>query len=369
MLKIKNYSQNSLARTGYIDLNGTIVQTPVFMPVGTRGAIKALSLEDIKEIGYKLILANTYHLYLKPGVEILESFHGLKNFMSYKDALLTDSGGFQIFSLSGLFQFMDSGVKFQSHIDGSKHEFTPEKVLNIQKTIGSDIAMVLDDCPPYGADKERLAASLKRTHQWAKKSIEYGKKELSNQKIFGIVQGGTDIDLRKNSLAFLQDLPFDGIALGGLSVGEPRELYAKVLKEIGPFLDSKRPRYLMGVGTVPDILEGVKNGIDMFDCVLPTRNARNGQVFSSKGKINLKNEQHKYSEIPIDPKCDCKVCKNYSLGYLRHLHTVGELLGYTLSTYHNLYFYFRFMQDMRLAIENSSFHEFYNEWMSIYGPV
>lgn len=366
MFQTKKYSEGSFARTGELELNGISIQTPVFMPVGTRAAIKALSLEDIEEIGYKLILANTYHLYLKPGVEVIENFHGLKKFMSYNKALLTDSGGFQVFSLSGLFKFMPSGVQFQSHIDGSKHEFTPDKVLDIQKAIGSDIAMVLDDCPPYGANKERLNASLERTHNWALQSIEYGKKNLPEQNIFGIVQGGTDIELRKNSLKYIQNLPFDGIALGGLSVGEPRDLFANVLEELAPLLDTDRPRYLMGVGTILDILEGVKNGIDMFDCVLPTRNARNGQVFTSKGKLNLKNEKYKYSENPIDLKCRCRTCTNYSLGYIRHLHNVGELLGYILSTYHNLHFYFKFMHDMSQSIENSCFDDFYNDWKAIY---
>jgi queuine tRNA-ribosyltransferase len=358
--------ENSFARTGTLTLNGVQVETPVFMPVGTRGSVKSLSSEDLLEIGYKLILGNTYHLYLKPGTEVMDHFGGLKKFMAFPHAILTDSGGFQVFSLSGLFKFEADGVRFQSHIDGSHHKFTPESVIDVQRSIGSDIMMVLDDCAPYGSSMERLKESLDRTHRWAKISIDHFSKKPGNQSIFCIVQGGTNEALRLQSLNYLQDLPFPGIALGGLSVGEPRAEYVRILESLAPHLDEKRPRYLMGVGTVIDILEGVKNGIDMFDCVLPTRNARNGQVFTSYGKVNLRNEVHRLSTQPIDPTCGCKVCKTYSLGYIRHLHKVKELTAFSLSTYHNLYFMNEFMSSLRKSIENKEFPTFYLHWKKLY---
>jgi queuine tRNA-ribosyltransferase len=358
--------KSSFARSGKLILNGIEVETPVFMPVGTRGTIKTISQEEISEIGYDLILTNTYHLYLKPGTEVLDKFGGVKNFMSYQKAMLTDSGGYQVFSLNGLFKFHKDGVKFSSHIDGSKHEFTPEKVIDLQRSIGSDIMMVLDDCAPANSSIERLEASLERTHYWAEKSIIHWEKEKRKQSLFGIAQGGTDLELRVKSLKKIQSLPFSGIAIGGLSVGETREEFLKILEHLSPYQEKSRPRYLMGVGTVLDILEGVKNGIDMFDCVLPTRNARNGQVFTSKGKLNLRNESLKFSDKPIDEECNCKVCKNYNLGYIRHLQKVKEFLGFSLSTYHNLYFMKSFMQKLRNAIEEEKFIDFYTNWKKIY---
>jgi queuine tRNA-ribosyltransferase len=354
------------ARSGELLLNGIKVQTPVFMPVGTRGTIKALSSEDIDELGFDLILANTYHLYLRPGTDVLDNFKGIKNFMSYKRSLLTDSGGFQIFSLNSLFKFHRDGVFFQSHIDGSRHEFTPTKVIDIQKSIGSDIMMVLDDCAPYGSDIERLKLGLERTHRWAKISVEYWKDNPGNQFLFGIAQGGVNFDLRVESLEYINSLPFAGIALGGLSVGETREEFVSILELLAPKLDRKRPRYLMGVGTVSDILEGVRNGIDMFDCVLPTRNARNGQVFTTSGKVNLRNEIYKNSEKPIDPECGCRVCKRYSLGYIRHLHKVKELLAFQLSTFHNLYFMKTLLEEIQISIRKGEFEKTYKKWKKIY---
>ena len=360
------YSNTHFARTGELNLNGVKVKTPVFMPVGTRGTVRAISSADIRELGYNLILGNTYHLYLRPGADVLSSFGGLKKFMSYDGAILTDSGGFQVFSLQGLFKFFEGGVHFSSHIDGSKHTFTPESVIDIQRAIGSDIMMVLDDCAPYGSDRKRLLEALERTDAWAKRSILHWEKDKANQHLFGIVQGGVDIELRKQSLGSISALPFSGIALGGLSVGEPREEFVKVMEALAPFLDTSRPRYLMGVGTVVDILEAVKNGVDMFDCVLPTRNARNGQVFTSKGKVNLRNKAHEYSDKPIDEECSCRVCKNYSIGYIRHLHKVKEILALSLSTLHNLYFMKQFMEKIGEAIEGQYFEEFYNSWKKLY---
>lgn len=361
---IKDTSSN--ARLGELTFNSVKVQTPVFMPVGTRGTIKSLSSDDIDELELDLILANTYHLYLRPGTEVLDKFGGLKNFMSYKRALLTDSGGFQVFSLGDLFKFNKDGVKFKSHIDGSYHEFTPSKVIDIQRSIGSDIMMVLDDCAPYGSDRKRLELGLERTHRWAENSIEHWQKNTNSQNLFGIAQGGTDKELRIQSLQYINNLPFSGIAIGGLSVGETREEFLEILTTLSPYFDSNRPRYLMGVGTVNDILDGVMNGIDMFDCVLPTRNARNGQVFTSFGKVNLRNEAHKNKEEPIDPSCNCKVCKRYSLGYIRHLHKVKELLAFQLSTYHNLYFMQGFMKTIQDSIKSCTFAENYKNWKKLY---
>jgi queuine tRNA-ribosyltransferase len=357
---------SSNARLGELTFNSVKVQTPVFMPVGTRGTIKSLSSDDIDELELDLILANTYHLYLRPGTDVLDKFGGLKNFMSYKRALLTDSGGFQVFSLGDLFKFNKDGVKFKSHIDGSYHDFTPSKVIDIQRSIGSDIMMVLDDCAPYGSDRKRLELGLERTHRWAENSIEHWQKNTNSQNLFGIAQGGTDKELRIQSLQYINNLPFSGIAIGGLSVGETRVEFLEILTTLSPFFDSKRPRYLMGVGTVNDILDGVMNGIDMFDCVLPTRNARNGQVFTSSGKVNLRNESHKNKEEPIDPSCNCKVCKRYSLGYIRHLHKVKELLAFQLSTYHNLYFMKGFMKTIQDSIKNGTFAENYKNWKKLY---
>ncbi len=364
--QIEATDEGSFARAGTLTLNGNSIETPVFMPVGTRASVKTLNSEDLTEIGYRLILGNTYHLYLKPGTEVMDHFGGLKKFMHFPHSILTDSGGFQVFSLSGLFKFEEDGVRFQSHIDGSHHKFTPESVIDVQRSIGSDIMMVLDDCAPYGSSLERLKLGLERTHRWARVSIDHWLLNPGLQSLFCIVQGGTNVPLRQESLKSLQSLPFPGIALGGLSVGEPREEYARILAALASEMDPVRPHYLMGVGTVPDILEGVKNGIDMFDCVLPTRNARNGQVFTSYGKVNLRNEIHRLSDQPIDPLCACKVCQNYSLGYIRHLHKLKELTAFSLSTYHNLYFMKSFMSSLRESIKNKEFSIFYQHWKKLY---
>lgn len=357
---------NSSARHGILTLGDNIIETPVFMPVGTRGTIKSLSSEDIDELKLNLILANTYHLYLRPGTDVLDKFGGLKKFMSYDRALLTDSGGYQVFSLGDLFKFQKNGVQFKSHIDGSYHEFTPEKVIDIQRSIGSDIMMVLDDCAPYGSDKKRLQLGLDRTHKWAEISITHWEKNKNSQNLFGISQGGVDPELRVESLKYINSLPFSGIAVGGLSVGETRAEFLSTLQTLSPYFDSERPRYLMGVGTVRDILDGVEHGIDMFDCVLPTRNARNGQVFTSSGKMNLRNEIFKDSDRPIDENCPCKVCKRYSLGYIRHLHKVKEILAFQLSTFHNLFFMQSFLFSIRESLKNGSFQENSKNWKKLY---
>lgn len=359
------------ARAGVLRFAGCTVPTPVFMPVGTRATVKALWQEQLEEIGYRLILSNTYHLYLRPG-RLIERMGGLKRFMSWDHAILTDSGGFQVFSLAQMVKFQEEGVLFQSHIDGSRHLFTPRTVLETQLWLGSDIMMVLDDCPPADADEKRMIDALRRTHLWAKQSIEEyercadsGALDPSVQRLFGIVQGGIHEELRLESLAVISELPFAGIALGGLSVGESREDMYRILQSIGPRMDPQRPRYLMGVGTIPDFLEAIRNGIDMFDCVLPTRNARNGQALTSKGALNLRNAVHAESSLPVDENCSCRVCRRYSRAYIRHLFQTGEMLGPELLSYHNLAFFYHFFAEAREAIGKGTFLEFFEKWNQI----
>jgi queuine tRNA-ribosyltransferase len=362
-------SNSSYARVGELNLSGISIETPVFMPVGTRASIKSLNPWDIEELGYELILANTYHLYLRPGMDVISKIGGVKRFMSYNRALLTDSGGFQIFRLSGQFKLDSEGVSFQSHIDGSRHRFEPENVVDYQMEFGSDIMMVLDDCPPYNSDSARIELSLKRTHDWAKRSIKHWVSRGKKNYLFAICQGSVSTKHRLESIKFLQDMPFSGIAQGGLSVGEPRDEMINTLEEIAPYLDSNRPRYLMGVGTIPDILDAVRCGIDMMDCVLPSRNARNAQLFTSLGKLNMRNESHKFSDEPIDPNCSCKVCKTISKSYLRHLHNTGELSAFSLSTYHNLYFMNEFMKNLRESIKKDKYEGFYLEWKNLFSTL
>lgn len=347
------------------------VETPVFMPVGTRASVKALWQEDLEEIGYSLILGNTYHLYLRPG-EVVADMGGLRKFMAWPGAILTDSGGYQAFSLGANVKYLADGVEFASHIDGSRHMFTPAGVVDIQTGLGSDIMMVLDDCAPADASPERLRQALERTHTWANSSfshyeqkVEEGALDPERTKLFGIIQGGTDPALRQESAAAIQALGFQGIAVGGLSVGESRAAMYAALKDLAPLLDPARPRYLMGVGTIPDFLEAVRYGFDMFDCVLPTRNARNGQLLTSRGPLNLRNARFARSAEPPDPDCTCRVCRRYSLSYLRHLFSVGEMLGPQMATYHNLHFYYTFMEELRAAVRENRFLDFYQAWKKI----
>lgn len=366
---------NTRARTGRLHFpNGTEVDTPLFMPVGTQGSVKALWQEDLESIGYSLILANTYHLHLRPGDELIERLGGTKKFISWNGLILTDSGGFQAFSLAERVKLRDDGIEFASHIDGSRHLFSPESTIDIQRRLGSDIMMVIDDCPPGDADEARLRDSLERTHRWAAASTAYrsklldeGDEKAKTQKLFGIIQGGTNAEFRRESAERLQELPFDGIATGGLSVGESRESFYETMAGLGPHLDPERPRYLMGVGVISDLLEAVMHGYDMFDCVLPTRNARNGQVFTRIGKLNMRNAIHTEDAGPIDESCTCRVCKRYSRAYIRHLFLSHEMLGAQLATYHNLYFLHNFMAEMRTAIRAGQFLKFYTEWKSHHG--
>lgn len=373
---VSHSDSDSCARAGTLSFHKKdrllSIETPVFMPVGTAATVKGIWHSHLEEIGYQLILGNTYHLYLRPGVELVRELNGLGNFQSWNGALLTDSGGYQVYSLADRVRFQEEGVEFASHIDGSRHLFTPESVLNLQVDYGSDIMMVLDDCPPADADETRLEQALERTHRWARSAIGHyedlvsaGRINPEQQRLFGIVQGGISLTHREASLNEIQSLNFAGIAIGGLSVGEVRELMYNTLEYLGPRLDPTRPRYLMGVGAIPDILEAVRNGVDMFDCVLPTRNARNAQLITHAGPLRIRNRQYADDPGPVDPQCECQVCKRYSRAYLRHLFQAGEMLGPMLATYHNLHFYKKFMADLRAAIISDRFAQFYSFWKKI----
>jgi queuine tRNA-ribosyltransferase len=331
-------------------------ETPVFMPVGTQGTVKAVSSEDMEEMGIKIVLANTYHLYLRPGYRIVEKLGGLHRFMSWDGPILTDSGGFQVYSLSKLRTISEEGVTFQSHLDGSRHFIGPKEAMVIQQGLGADIIMAFDECAPYPADYEYVLNSVRLTSLWAKQCIEY--KEGNNQALFGIVQGGMYPDLRERSAAELTQMNFDGYALGGLSVGEDRDSRERVIKETVEFLPADKPVYLMGVGKPEDIIESVTLGVDMFDCVLPTRNARNGTLFTRNGQLVIKNARYADDDRPIDENCDCYVCSHYSRAYLRHLFMAKELLAYRLNTIHNLYYYNRLMDDIRGAIQEERWEEY-----------
>jgi len=345
---ITHRARNCRAKAGEITtLHGNIC-TPVFMPVGTQATVKAVSPEDLYEIGASIILGNTYHLYLRPGHKIVERLGGLHRFMNWGRSILTDSGGFQVYSLSKLRTVSEKGVVFQSHIDGSKHFIGPEEAMDIQSSLGADIIMAFDHVVPHPSDYEDVLKSVELTTSWADRSLN--RKRGENQSLFGIVQGGMFKDLREMSAKQLVNLGFDGYALGGLSVGEDKETRERVIRETIPFLPEDKPVYLMGVGKPEDIVEAVFQGVDMFDCVMPTRNARNGSLFTQSGTINIKNAAYADDEKPIDEKCDCYTCTNYSRAYLRHLYMAKEILSYRLNTIHNLAYYCRLMTDLRNAI-------------------
>jgi len=343
------------ARRGTLSTAHGDIQTPIFMPVGTQGTVKSLTPTDLEEMNAQIILGNTYHLYLRPGDELVARRGGLHSFSNWKRPILTDSGGFQVFSLQGIRKLSEEGVEFRSYIDGSKHFFSPEKAIEIQMNLGSDIMMVLDECVGYGADRRYTEKSLEMTTRWAKRCRDRYPVGTGKQLMFGIVQGGFYKDLRERSVEQLCSLPFEGFAIGGLSVGESiPEMYEQV-HHTAPQLPTEKPRYLMGVGTPLDLLEAVSAGVDMLDCVLPSRNARNGTLFTSQGKINIKKAAYKEDDSPLDPKCNCYTCRNFSKAYLRHLYMAKELLSYRLNTYHNLYFYLDLMQQVRDSIENETF--------------
>lgn len=331
------------------------IQTPMFMPVGTAGTVKAMTTAELRKAGAQIILGNTYHLYLRPGHERVERLGELHKFMNWDGPILTDSGGFQVFSLADLRKIDDEGVTFQSHIDGSYHRFTPELSMEIQCKLGSDIVMAFDECPPYPATREQVQSAMRRTLKWAERGLKYPLKP--HQARFGIIQGGLYEDLREQSARELTALPFDGFAIGGLSIGESPELMQKMAYHTAPFLPVNKPRYLMGVGRPEDLVEGVRAGIDLFDCVMPTRNARNGQLFTTHGKINIKNAKYTDDSSPLDAECPCETCTQYSRAYLRHLFIAGEALSARLNTLHNLTYYIRLMGQMREAILENRFDD------------
>jgi queuine tRNA-ribosyltransferase len=350
------------ARTGFLETDRGVIHTPAFMPVGTIGTVKAMSPDELKEIGAEIILGNTYHLYLRPGHEIIASLGGLHTFMHWDRPILTDSGGFQVFSLAALRKIEEDGVHFRSHIDGSSHFLGPKEAMDIQAALGSDIAMVLDDCTPYPSTHEYAMDSLFRTIKWAEQCREL---QMEGQALFGIVQGSLYEDLRKKSVEELVDIGFDGYAVGGLSVGEPKEDMYRMINFTAPLLPQDRPRYLMGIGDLRDVLVAVEAGFDMFDCVMPTRNARNGTLFTSRGRISIKREEFKADRSPLDPDCECYTCRNFSRGYLRHMFLSREILSMRLNTIHNLYFYLNFFRNMRQSIAEDKFTEFKERWSKI----
>jgi len=341
------------ARTGILKTPHGTIHTPVFMPVGTYATVKTCSPRELEDLGAEIILGNSYHLYLRPGHNIIKKAGGLHKFMSWERPILTDSGGFQIFSLGENRQLSEEGATFKSVIDGSKHFFSPERAIEIQGAIGADIIMNFDECTPYPCDYEYAKESMELTSRWAKRCKMAHKKD--GQLLFGIVQGSVYLDLRRKSAQDMMDIGFDGYALGGLSVGEEAEIMYNVIGYVSPMLPKNKPRYLMGVGTPENLVEAVSLGIDMFDCVMPTRNARNGSLFTSEGMIKIKNAKHKRDFTPLDPNCHCYTCENFTRAYLRHLYMVNEILAHRLHTLHNLHFYLSLMRGIRKSITDSTF--------------
>jgi queuine tRNA-ribosyltransferase len=340
------------------------VETPAFIPVGSQATVKTLVPDDIKELGYKMLLANTYHLYLRPGIEIIEKVGGLHKFMAWDGATLTDSGGYQVFSLAPLNNLYDEGVTFRSHIDGSSHHLTPERVVALQESLGSDVMMVLDECPPIDAPYNKVQTAVERTRRWAERCMKAWKRhELS---LFGIVQGGLFADLRTHSAESLVGLGFPGYAIGGLSIGEAKEVTYEMVDNTIIYLPEDKPRYLMGVGAPEDILEGVARGVDMFDSALPTRLARNGALFTHRGRVNISNARFRIMDAPLEENCSCYVCTNFSSAYLHHLFNTKELLAYRLATIHNLYFISCLMANIRTSITEGGFDNFMSGFLSSY---
>jgi queuine tRNA-ribosyltransferase len=353
----------SSGRLGIITTPHGEIHTPVFMPVGTQATVKTLSPDDLMSIGAEIILSNTYHLFLRPGHELIKEFGGLHRFMGWERPLLTDSGGFQVFSLAELRKIAEEGVTFQSHIDGgARHFVTPEYAIEIQEALGADIIMTFDECIPFPATHDYARESLERTLRWAKRCREA--KKDTGQALFGIVQGGMYPELRKHSADALVDIGFDGYAVGGLSVGETKPVMYEMIEASVPLLPADKPRYLMGVGTPEDLVEGVDRGIDMFDCVMPTRNARNGTFFTSFGKIVIRNAQYERDRRPIDSECECYTCRNFTRAYLKHLFNAGEVLALRLGTIHNLYFYLDLMRKIRSSVKQGRFSEFKKEFLA-----
>ncbi len=355
-MRFRSTASDGLARRGQLSFPRGTVETPAFMPVGTYGTVKGMLPRDIRAIGAEILLGNTFHLWLRPGTDIIEQHGGLHQFMGWDGPILTDSGGFQVFSLGKMRKISEEGVRFQSPVDGSKVFLDPERSMAIQRSLGADIVMIFDECTPYPATEAEARASMALSLRWAQRSkAAHGD---SSAALFGIVQGGMYPQLREESLAGLAQIGFDGYAIGGLSVGEPKEDMLAVLEALQSSLPVSRPRYLMGVGTPADLLEGVRRGIDMFDCVMPTRNARNGNLFTSRGGLKLRNARHKTSTLPLDEACSCYTCQNFSRAYLHHLDKCNEILGSQLNTIHNLHFYQAHMAAIREAIEQGQLESF-----------
>ena len=368
MLKIEHNDPQTSARAGILELFHGKVETPFFMPVGTNGFVKTFLPHEIGEMNYDIILSNAYHLYLRPGMDVIEKAGGLHNFVNWKKNILTDSGGFQLFSLSSLNKIEEDGIKFNSHIDGSKHFLSPTDVIDIQKTLGSDIIMILDHCTSAGTDYKKSIKALETTTRWARISKEYSSKviEKKKQKVFGIIQGNFYKDLRQRSAEEIIKIDFDGYAIGGLSVGETKDNFEDILSFTTPLLPLDKARYLMGVGTPEYILTSVENGIDMFDCVFPTRIARNATALTANGRINFNNNKYKFDFSPLDEECNCYVCSNFSRSYIRHLFKAKEIAAPRMVSFHNIYFMKKLMENIRNAILNDRFLEFKKSFLNKY---
>ncbi|MBF0483737.1 MAG: tRNA guanosine(34) transglycosylase Tgt [Candidatus Omnitrophica bacterium] len=370
MYKLLKTDKNCKARRGVVSTAHGDIQSPFFMPVGTNSSVKSLTFEDVNEIGAQIVLCNAYHLFLRPGLEVFEAAKGLHNFMSWQKPTLTDSGGYQVFSLAKLRKLQDDGVEFQSHIDGAYHFFTPEKVIDIEQSIGADMIMPLDVCAPYPCSRHEAEESVRLTTSWAKRARKYfleNRRSDRSQNLFAIIQGATYKDLRERSAQELLDIGFDAYAIGGVSVGEPVKDMFEALDWTMPFLPKDKQRYFMGIGLPDQIVKAVGEGIDMFDTCLPTRFGRHGTAFTAYGRIIVRNEEFKFDFTPIDPECDCLVCRRYSKSYIRHLLKLKEITGLKLVTYHNLYFYVNLMRKIRKAIEDDQYVAFANDFLEKYG--
>lgn len=364
--ELQNRCSDTLARRGRLHTPHGVIETPVFMPVGTQATVKTMAPWELSEIGAGIILSNTYHLHLRPGEELVRNAGGLHGFMKWNGAVLTDSGGFQVFSLAKLRKITDEGVQFRSHLDGSVRFFSPESVMQIENALGADIIMAFDECPPYPATRDYLEVSLRRTLDWAVR-CKAAHTRPHDQALFAIVQGGEHRDLRQQAAEQLVALDFPGYAIGGLSVGEPKPLMHEILEYTTPLLPANKPRYLMGVGSPDDLFEGVQRGIDMFDCVLPTRIARNGTVLTSRGKVVIRNAKYAQDMRPLDEACACRVCQQFSRAYIRHLIKADEVLGIRFTTYHNLHFLMETMGNIRKSIKEDQFLAYKKEFYERYG--
>ena len=364
-LEIKHICKQTGARYGVLHTPHGDVEVPMFMPVGTLATVKTLSPEEVKSLGAGVILANTYHLYLRPGEDIVSRAGGLHKFMNYDGPILTDSGGFQVFSLQERRKITEEGVEFKSHLNGDKLFFSPERVIDIEEKLGADIIMSFDECIPYPADKKYAEKSVERTLRWAKRGLDAHTRK--DQALFGIVQGGEFPELRKHCAEELVKMDFPGYSIGGTSIGEPKDVFSKMLDYSVPYLPEDKPRYLMGVGSIDYLLEGIAKGIDMFDCVLPTRIARHGALMTSQGRVNIRGAQYKDDFTPLDPECDCYTCKKYTKAYLRHLYVADEAFGKRLLSIHNVRFLIHLMEEARKAIQEDRFGDFREEMLRKYG--